>query len=284
MLGLSSIPALVVLKNRDFRILWISRSIHEVPRRMEVLVLGYLILRLTDSPFMVGLIPVFLYAPRPFLTFFGGLFADRLDRQRILVIAYITYVGIATMFLVLLITGAIQPLYVFIAVILRGSAEALDDPSRRTAMFDLAGPERLANAMSLETITQTSGRIVGPLTGGLLIAWTGFTGAYTAMLALELIALLWMVRLRLPQRPPGGATHAQVWQSLREGIGHSLSKPDAIRRPLHVPDSKLAGLPYRVFHSSYRQRALIGWSCIGRDTWLCSKYRRVDRSPDHRHD
>ena len=161
---------------------------------MEVLVLGYLILRLTDSPFQVGLIGVFLYAPRPVLTLFAGLFADRLDRQRILLVAYIAYFGIAAMILVLLIAGAVQTLYIFMAILLKGSAEALDDPSRRTAMFDLAGPEHLVNAMSLETITQTGFRILGPLTAGLLIAWAGFTGAYTAILALEFIALLWIVR------------------------------------------------------------------------------------------
>ncbi len=190
---------------------------------MEVLVLGYLILRLTDSPFQVGLIPVLLYAPRPVLTMFAGLFADRLDRQRILLVAYIAYFGLAAMLLGLLITGAIQTLYVFLIILLKGSVEALDDPSRRTAMFDLAGPERIVNAMSLETITQTSGRIIGPLTGGLLIAWAGFTGTYTAILTLEFIALLSIVRLRLPERPPGGETHTLVWQSLWEGIGHSIS-------------------------------------------------------------
>ena len=223
MLGRSSIPALAVLQSKDFRILWISKSVHEVSRRMELLVLGYLILRLTDSPFQVGLIAAFLYAPRPVLTLFAGLIADRLDRQRILVIAYIAYFGITTIILALLVTDAILPWHVFLAILFRGSAKALDDPSRRTAIFDLAGQERIANAMSLETMTHTGGRILGPLTGGLLIAWAGFTGAYAAIVALDLAALLFILPLRLPHQPPGTGTQTPLWQSLREGIGHSLA-------------------------------------------------------------
>ena len=94
---------------------------------------------------------------------------DRLDRQRIIVIAYIAYFAIATLILVLLITDAIRPWYVFLAILFQGSAKSLDDPSRRTAIFDLAGQERIANAMSLENMTYTVGRMLGPLIGGLLI-------------------------------------------------------------------------------------------------------------------
>ena len=222
MLGLSGIPALAVLRSRDFRILWITKTIHEVGRRTELLVLGYLILRLTDSPFQVGLLAAFLYAPRPVLTLFAGLIADRLDRQRVLRFVYLAYFGITTIILVLLITDAIRPWYVFLAILLQGSVNAFHDPSRQIAIFDLAGEERLANAMSLESMTYTCGSIVGPLTAGFLIAWAGFTGAYAAILALDLTALLLILPLRLPYRPPARGTETPVWQSLREGIVHSL--------------------------------------------------------------
>ena len=223
MLGRSSVPALAVLQNKDFRLLWITRIVYEFSFRMELLVLGYLILRLTDSPFQVGLIAMFLFAARPFLAPFAGLIADQLDRQHFLVAVHAAYSGVATMMLVLLITDVIQPWHVFLGILLQGSAKALDDPSRRTAIYDLAGPERLGNAMSLEMMTQTGGRIVGPLIAGILIAWAGFTGAYSAILVLDLTALMLIFRLKLPMRPLRSATQSPVWQSLREGIGHSLS-------------------------------------------------------------
>ena len=223
LLRTSSIPALAVLHSRDFRLLWTARWIHEVARRMEILVLGYLVFQLTDSPFQVGLIAVCLNAPRPALSLYGGLLADRLDRQRILLGVHTTYLALATVILVLLMADAIQPWHAFIAMLLQGSAKAWDDPARRTAIFDLAGPNRLAHAMSLETITNNVGKILGPIAGGVLIATTGFMGAYGVLVALDLAALLLMVRLRLPDRAPARRSDLALWPGLREAMAHALT-------------------------------------------------------------
>ena len=220
---LTRIPAFDVLKNGDFRNLWTVKVVNEVSRRMELLALGYLVLRMTDSPFQVGLIAVFLNLPRPFFSLFAGLVADRLDRRRVLIGIHAIYSVISTVLFLLLVMGAVEPWHVFIAIFLQGSAKTLDDPSRRTAIFDLAGRERLASAMSLETINNNSGKIVGPLIGGVLIASTGFVGSYAVILALDAVSLLMISRLKLPHRPLGEGAPVQVWRSLREGLGHSIN-------------------------------------------------------------
>ena len=128
---------------------------------MELLVLGYLILLLTGSPFQVGLIAVFLSLPRPVFSLFAGLVADRLDRRRVLMGVHGTYLVISTVLLVLLVRDAIEPWHIFLAVLLQGSAKVLDDPSRRTAIFDLAGRNNLASAMSLLSRGETGrGQVV----------------------------------------------------------------------------------------------------------------------------
>ena len=163
---LSNIPALVVLQNPDFRLMWAARWVHEISRRMELLVLGYLIYELTDSVFQVSLISVFLNGPRPPLSLVGGMLADRLDRWRILAGIHTFYLLVASGLLTLLILGHIHPWFVFLAILLQGTAKVLDDPARRAALFDLAGEARIAHAMSLETMTNNGGRILGPLAGG----------------------------------------------------------------------------------------------------------------------
>ena len=223
MTDLTRMPAFDVLKSGDFRTLWTVKAVNEISRRMELLALGYLVLRMTDSPFQVGLIAVFLNLPRPFFSLFAGLVADRLDRRQVLIGVHAIYTVISTVLLLLLVMGAVEPWHVFIAIFLQGSAKVLDDPSRRTAIFDLAGRERLASAMSLETINNNSGKIAGPLIGGVLIASTGFVGSYAAILALDAVSLLLISRLKLPHRPLGEGTPVQVWRSLREGLGHSMS-------------------------------------------------------------
>ena len=218
----SSIPVLAVLQSRDFRLLWTAKSIHEVSRRMELLVLGYLVLSLTDSAFQVGLIAVFLNIPRPALALFAGLLADRLDRRRILIWAHATYFALATVILLLLITGSIQPWHVFIVVLVQGAARVTDDPARRTAIFDLAGPERIISAMSLETMTNNWGRILGPLAGGILIAGVGFTGAYAFIVAIDLVALSLIIRVQLPHQAQAIGSDRSMVRDIREGLEHSV--------------------------------------------------------------
>ena len=219
----SAIPVLAVLQSRDFRYLWAARSVHEVARRMELLALGYLIHELTGSAFQVGLISVFLNAPRPALSLFAGLVADRLNRRHTLVGVHTVYFAIASILLALLLSDKIQPWQVFIAILVQGTAKVVDDPSRRTAIFDLAGRERIASAMSLETITNNCGKILGPLLAGILIASTGFTGAFAVLVALDLVSLLLLVRLRLPANIPAATARESVWSGLVEGVKHSIS-------------------------------------------------------------
>ena len=190
---------------------------------MELLVLILLIREITGSYFQLGLLAVFLNAPRPALSLFSGVIADRLDRRLIMVTAHACYFGVAAVILLLLAAGAIQPWHVFAVVFLQGLAKVLEDPSRRTAMFDLVGAERIANAVALESMTSTIGKIAGPITAGILIAATSFTGAYVVLTVLDLAALLLLVRLRLPHRGQGSGPQLAVWQSLGEGIGYALS-------------------------------------------------------------
>ena len=220
---LSNIPVLVVLQNPNFRLMWAARWVHEISRRMELLVLGYLIYELTDSVFQVGLISVFLNGPRPPLSLVAGMLADRLDRWRILAGIHTFYLLVASGLLTLLILDLIHPWFVFLAIFLQGTAKVLDDPTRRAALFDLAGQDRIAHAMSLETITNNVGKILGPIAGGLLIAFYGYTGAYMVLVTLDLVAAGLMFKMRLPKGASLVGRDRVFWQGIKSGIGHSFS-------------------------------------------------------------
>ncbi len=196
---------------------------HEVSRRMEQFVLVLLIGGITGSYLQIGLMGVFLNAPRLLFSLFSGVMADRLDRRLIMVAAHACYFGIAGVILLLLVADVIQPWHVFAVLFLQGLVKVLDDPSRRTAMLDLVGADRIANAVALESATSNLGKIMGPTTGGILIAVAGFAGAYALLVVLDLAALLLLLQLRLPHQAQGSRPQLAVWQSMGEGIGFALS-------------------------------------------------------------
>ena len=218
-----NVPVLVVLQDRNFQLLWAARWTHEISRRMELIVLGYLILELTGSAFAVGLISVFLNGPRPPLALVAGMLADRLDRWRILVGMHVVYLFIAASLLVLLIYQMVEPWHVFLAILLQGTAKVLDDPTRRAALFDLAGQDRIAHAMSLETITNNGGKIIGPMIGGFMVQFYGFTGAFIVLVALDVLAAFFIFKMRLPDGSSRMVRDTAFWQGIRSGIGHSFS-------------------------------------------------------------
>ena len=223
MIRLRNVPVLVVLQNRNFRFLWAARWTHEISRRMELIVLGYLILNLTNSAFAVGLIPVFLNGPRPPLALVAGMLADRMDRWRILVGMHIIYLLIASCLLVLLIYQLVEPWHVFLAILLQGTAKVMDDPTRRAALFDLAGQDRIAHAMSLETITNNGGKIIGPIIGGFMVEFYGFAGAFIVLVVLDLVAAFLIFKMRLPEGSAWMVRNTAFWRGIQSGIGHSFS-------------------------------------------------------------
>lgn len=104
-----------------FRAIWYAGSLHEISRRMELLVLSWLILQTTGSPFQLGLVLVFNNLPRPVLSLFSGVIADRYSRVRILVMAQAVNTLLAGTILSLLILDLVSSWHVFLAVVMRGS-------------------------------------------------------------------------------------------------------------------------------------------------------------------
>ena len=209
-------PVFSVLQDRDFRAIWYVGTLRELSRRMELLVLGWLILQATQSPLQLGLVLVFNNLARPALSLFTGFVADRFDRWRILMASQVinTLVAIAIFFLIA--TDSIASWHVFLAVFVQGATKALEDPSRRTGILDIVGERRLVNALSLDTISNTSGKMLGPLLGGVMIDTSGpliasyfgglsvqtggFVGACGLILLIHLADLVVMTRVRIPER------------------------------------------------------------------------------------
>ncbi|MDA0735486.1 MAG: MFS transporter [Chloroflexi bacterium] len=221
----TNVPAFTVLQNRDFRAIWYMGGIHEMSRRMELFVLSLLILQTTDSLFQLGLVLVFNNLPRPFFALFAGLVADRFSRLRILVIAQTINTLVAFAIFVLIITHAIASWHVFLAVFMQGLTKALDDPSRRTAILDIVGAGQIVNALSLDQISNTIGKMSGPLLGGVLLSASGFPGAYVLVLGMNLITLGLLTRVRIPSYQRVAGQMEPVWRSLSTSLKHAFKNP-----------------------------------------------------------
>ena len=220
----SRIPIFPVLQDGNFRNIWYVGVLVEVSRRLELLVLSWFVLLETGSPFQLGLVVVFLNSPRPLLSPFTGLIADRFSRHRILLVSQILNALVATGILLLFATDLMQPWHVFVVATLQGVSWSLDFPSRRTAIFDIVGARWLVNAMALENLAHTLGRLAGPLLGGILISLAGSTGAYGFVVVVHLMGLALLLRVIIPATGRSSKVEP-VLTSLMMGLRHVLHSP-----------------------------------------------------------
>ena len=219
-------PVSAVLRNADFRLIWWVGTLHEFARRMELLVLSWLILQVTDSYFHLGLILVFNNLPRPLLSLFSGILADRVNRHHILFVAQLvnTLTVAIILFVMVFDFELLRPWHVFLAIAVQGATKSIEDPSRRTAIMDVVGERRLVNALSLDVISNTAGKMAGPLLGGVLLDTVDFSGAYVAVLAVHVLNLGMVARLRIP-RQQTGRLEVPILRSLGVAIAYAARSP-----------------------------------------------------------
>ena len=214
-------PLLSVLQDGNFRILWYVIIVKQLSHWFELLVLSWLVLQATDSPLQLALVWVSSHSAIPLVSLFSGVLADRVSRQRILLVAQSLNTLIATSLLLLIVSNVIQPWHIFIAAFLQGIAQFLEFPSRRTAILDIIGARRAVNALSLDNMAGNAGRIAGPFLGGLALQLLGYTEAYAFAVMMHLLALGLLTRVKIPTSQ-GNLKIESMWSALAGGIRYAL--------------------------------------------------------------
>lgn len=160
---------------------------------MQTVAAIWLILTLTDSGVAVGLTTALQFLPMLLLGAWGGVLADRIPRRRLLIVTQALMAIPAIGLFAVTATGVVAPWMVFLAVFAMGSVNAIDNPARQSFVFEMVGPDRVVNAVSLNSVIVQMARIVGPALAGLLIA--GFDVvpcfALNALTFVAMIVALW---------------------------------------------------------------------------------------------
>ena len=202
--------------------MWAAGGLDNTGRWMDVVVMGLLVLELTDSAFQVALLFVFRWVPMLAFALISGMVADRANRWAIMMVSRMVAVTTTGAVLALVLADAVEPWHVFIASFFLGGLFVLEFPSRRSLIYDLVGSDRIVSAMSLETINSTLGRFMGPFLAGLLIELTDFSGTYIVLMVVYIVAfvLILVMKGRGPVRAPSPYA---FWSTVSRGFKYSLN-------------------------------------------------------------
>ncbi|HEU4392300.1 MAG TPA: MFS transporter [Solirubrobacterales bacterium] len=156
---------------------------------MQTVAAIWLILTLTDSGVAVGLTTALQFLPMLLIGAWGGLLADRVPKRQLLIATQALMAVPALGLLAVTATGIVTPWMVYLAVFAMGTVNAVDNPTRQSFVYEMVGPGRVVNAVSLNSVIVQMARIVGPALAGILIAAFGVVPCF-ALNALTFLAMI----------------------------------------------------------------------------------------------
>ncbi|MEW6209170.1 MAG: MFS transporter [Acidobacteriota bacterium] len=161
------------LRHRNYRIYFFCMLVSFTGTWMQSIAQSWLVYRLTESAWLLGLVGFVGQAPVFFFTPLGGVLADRHRRQMIIILTQAASMFQALLLAWLTLTDSVTVAWVVALALVLGIITAFDMPARQSFMIEMVGKEDLMNAIALNSSMINGARIIGPATAGLVVASLG---------------------------------------------------------------------------------------------------------------
>lgn len=214
--------ALVSLRYRAFRLVWLGSVSEHMGEFMELAAVLWLVNELTHSPLMLTLVGSAKFIPLIFFPILGGVIADRVDRKLMLMISLVGSGLLSICLAILSVTGLIAVWHLFLIGLLGGIAMSFNHPARQTIVPNLIKKEHLLNAISLDFISVQGSRMVGMLLAGYLIVILGIWPIFVLRSLGCLLAIFWLTLAPVPSTPISGKKRT-MGQDFVEGFAYLRS-------------------------------------------------------------
>ena len=255
------------LRYRDYRFLWFAQIGRAAAMWMEQIARPVLILQLTDSSLLLGLVVAARMAPQLLFGLLAGVAADRFDRKRILIAAQWSTMSFHLITAALVLLGVVQTWHVFALAFATGTSMVFNQTARQSLIPQIVPKDEVMNAVALNMAALNVMRIVGPVFAGVILLSGNVGPVYlvSGILGAGVILLISQVGIR--HVPRTEEEQSSWFDDLREGIGFVLRKP-AVLAVLGPPLIMFTfGMPYiTVFVPLFAKDVLdLGNSGVG---WL----------------
>ena len=213
-----------VFRHRNFAFVWSSTALVGIGSQMESAVLGWFVLSLTDSPFLVGSIAAARMALN-FLALFAGAIADRLPRNLLLMSVEFVMGIMGILMLALILTDLLEVWHIFAITLFMGVVRLFQMPVAQSLVGDTLPRERVNNGAAFNTVAMNIAMLCGPVIGGLLYKGFGPQGAYLAIASLYLASGMVAIGIRIDRSEsihrPESVMRA-VTDGLRYAVGNQI--------------------------------------------------------------
>lgn len=220
-------PTFASLRYPNYRLWFAGALLSNTGTWMQRVAQDWLVLtRLSDeSGVAVGVVTALQFLPTLLLSAWAGVLADRLPRRALLIATQIGQGALALGLGALVLSGDAELWHVYVFALLLGVVSAFDGPVRQIFVAELVPPDKLPNAVGLNSASFNAARLIGPGLAGLLIAWVGTGWVFVInglSYAATILALVLMRTSELRSLPRAdGARRGQLREGLRYVRGRS---------------------------------------------------------------
>jgi MFS family permease len=220
-----------VRNHRNYRLYFAGQAVSFTGSWMQQIAAAWLLLQLTNSAVAVGALALTQLLPVTIFGLFVGTILDRFEVRRVAIITESASMVMAAILAALTLAGTITVWEIYFFALLMGCAQAVGGPARHALVFEMVGPEDLANAVSLNSSLGTAARVLGPAIGGIVVALAGAGVAFginSLSFLAEVAALLALDTTKL---------HRAIRDHGATVVGGAL---DALKFVVHVPRAAVA--------------------------------------------
>lgn len=239
------------LRHRNFLLFWSGAFLSNTGTWMQAVAQGWLVLTLSNSPFWLGFDGFMGTAPGLLLTLAGGVFADLMDRRKLLIYTQIV-AGLAALTLGILVVAQVVTVWMILALsFVTGCCLAIAGPSYMALVFDLVDRRNLANAVALNSTQFQLARVLGPVFAGVGFKLFGVAGCFfaNAVSFVFVVVGLKLVRFNRTEKLEGAPVRSMkdkgaFIHDLVEGFRYVGKRPRVLILLIISAVTSLFGAPY----------------------------------------
>jgi MFS family permease len=207
--------------NGNYRLYFYGQLISVTGTWLQVVAQGWLVLQLSHSALMVGLVAALANVPSFFFSLFGGVIVDRFPKKRIVIFTQISSMILAFILGILTILNVITVPEIGLLAFLLGVVNAIDYPARQSFVPEFVGKEKLASAIAINSGVYNSARVVGPAIAGILIVLTGTGGAFMLNGLSYIAVIIALFAMKVELYVPKEKLHPLL--AIKEGLSYTFS-------------------------------------------------------------
>jgi MFS family permease len=246
------------LRSRNFRLFFGGQSVSLVGTWITRVATSWLVYRLTGSVLLLGVVGFCGQIPTLLLAPIAGVWVDRWDRHRILLVTQVLSMLQSLALALLVFTSTITVAYILALQLVQGIINAFDTPARQAFVVVMVEDRAdLPNAIALNSSMVNASRIIGPSIGGVIIAAVGEGWCFMIDAISYLAVIASLLAMEVPPRAPA-RRDTRVLDELRVGFRY-VSRFAAVRSALLLLSLvSIMGMPYTVLMPALATNLLHG--------------------------